>query len=777
MRGSRMMILGRWCSLAAMVVMVLSLSAGADTSARGKPIGTEAQQQRWLSGLALVGAGQTAKAAEVVHRLITDGVADERVRLVDDWLADFERLQAERAERIQSDYEQYVNWAKEDMDKGRWHEVVRTCRLAFKNVRDQDAFRKEPWLIKAVEGTAAAALEYEDEGKWYRAAGIHARLTEIFPHNRDYREALDRCQEHIRIELMYEPKSDWEAMVSGITSEMARDAFRKIATDYLKEPAFKDAAIGGLKQLLLMAGEPQPAGVFKALDDQDAVSEFRIRVNENLKKAKQEDELTVDDLTDDFDNVLTINEEVQLFPEAVLIHEFVHGALEPLDKFSDMIWPAEVQEFNKHTQGKFSGVGIQIRKPPGEPILVVSPLKDSPAYAKGIRPGDLITKINGKPASKYSITRAVREITGPVGTTVTLTIKRPGREDFEVKLERQEITIHTIKGFDRDEEGDWKFIVDPVRKIGYVRMTNFTEGTFDELRTVLERLTHRQGIRGLIFDLRDNPGGPLKSAVDVADLFLGADQQIVSTLDRHKNPWQVSSSTEPVYADFPLVVLVSKYSASASEIVAGALQVHKRAVIVGERTYGKGSVQQVLLLNRSRSAFLKLTTALYYLPNGRCLHKDEDSTTWGVDPDIEARLVPKERVKLSELQLKREILKGKNQSELTDEDLRHVTDYHGLGRSDDQDEDRETEGPDSSEPLTDTAPADEEAEHAKGDEGEDEEDDELDTTRTDPNDYPEIDPQLEEALLLMRVWLETDQAWPTRPAEIAATPAAASVGG
>jgi carboxyl-terminal processing protease len=303
-------------------------------------------------------------------------------------------------------------------------------------------------------------------------------------------------------------------------------------------------------------------------------------------------------------------------------------------------------------------------------------------------------------------------------------------------------------------------------------MSNFTEGTIDELVEVVSRLKDKEGMRGFIFDLRDNPGGPLKAAVDVSDLFLDAEKLIVSTKDRHEQPWVKTSSNEKHFTDFPMVVVANRYSASASEIVTGALQVHNRALIVGERTYGKGSVQQVLPLNHSRLAFLKLTTALYYLPNGRCLHKEDDSTTWGVDPDVLVDLVPKERIKVNAHRLKKDILKGKNQKQLTEEELEEVAGYEPSTQpADDEDgkaPDEAEKGAEPDEALQDSAPGAEK----EFSPGEGEEDEEEMITRSDPNDWPEIDPQLEAALLLMRIRLETNQPWKPDAEALAATPAA-----
>jgi len=417
-----------------------------------------------------------------------------------------------------------------------------------------------------------------------------------------------------------------------------------------------------------------------------------------------------------------------------------------------MLWPADIEEFDKHTQGKFTGVGISIRKETGEPIRVMSPLADSPAYHAGIRPGDFITHIDGKPAAPLTIRLAVKRITGPPGTFVTLTIKRPGREEeFDVKLERAEITIYTIKGYKRQESGRWDFMIDPDQKIGYVRMTNFASETTRELATVMKTLRQEHGLRGLILDLRHNPGGLLQAAVEVTNLFLNGDKEIVSTRDQRGRQDMQMFTSEPEgahYPDIPMIVLVNESSASASEIVTGALQAHQRALVVGERTFGKGSVQQVLdVTHGRREAFLKLTTAWYYLPNGRCLHRHDDAETWGVDPDVEIKLVPKEIIKIANMQLRKDILKGRNQKELTDEDY---------------------------EKVFSTRPSETDKEHDPGDDSDDEAQEDVDEdeiARKDPNEWPELDPQLEAALLLMRVRLETNHPWPMRPQAVAATPA------
>ncbi len=740
---------------------------------------SQAESKRWSEGLTLLGTGKLDQATSLILE-VARNVDDASVAKVKQWLESFEEFQEARRSRIQADYDKYVQWAKEDIAAGRWRQAILDCDLAYNYCFDKEKFRQEPWVQEAVEGVVDLARKYESEGEWYKAAGIYAQLNDMFYLEKSYRQALERCQEHIRIDLTYIPSEneddekadedllapDWESNVVHIVPRMTRDALRKVHNDYIREPDFKELTIAALEQVLRFIDEPGMERVFPSLSDEDEVESFRSRVEAKLQQAKAREQMTVSDLIAYFNRVLTINDETGMLPQNVLIYEFTHGSMAPLDEFTDMIWPAERMEFNKHTQGRFSGVGISIRKELGKPIRVVTPLEDTPAYRAGIQPGDEITKINGKSAKKYRIMDAVREITGPPGTTVTLTIQRLGVPNpFDVTLERQEITIFTVKGHQRDEDGRWKFMIDPKEKIGYLRLTNFTDNSIDEMRDIIGQL-EGEGMRGLIFDLRANPGGPLRAAIEVADMFLEEKQNIVSTRDREGRVSEMSSTREGSYLDFPMIVLINEVSASASEIVAGALQVHGRALIVGERSFGKGSVQQVLFLNNSGIARLKLTTARYYLPNGRSLHREEEAEIWGVDPNVEVPLVIKEERKGNEARLKNDILKGKGQDSLSDEVLDNIV--SGRNRDDEETKDEEPE----KETATETTIS---KEAKPEDLGEDEDW----VIRDDDNNYPEIDPQLETALLLMRVRLETGQQWPlgeNAPSEVAVTGASSSGG-
>lgn len=759
-------IVGCFLNLA-IVCWLIVLTPGAPVTAQVssavldvEPIGDASLQAQWVEGLRMAQTGAFDQAARHVDAIVAAGVSDVRVQKVKKWLHELAEMQAARLERTEKDYRKYVEWVHDDMQahqederRGWWRLAAVDAARAYNSAPDREAFLKEAWLEELVEGASKAAAEYEKEGEWLEAARIYGPLADMLRHRKELKQALERCQAYIRLELIYSEDADWETTVKNIFPSMATDAFRKIEDNYLSDPSFKDAAAAGLEQMLRMTRVEKLGKTFSALNDRDKVEEFSDRLEVRLEQVRRAGTLGVEGLVEIFERVLTINREINLFPQTVAIYEFVHGALQPLDPFSDMLWPANILEFNKNTQGRFSGVGIQIRKRPGEPILVVSPLDDTPAYRKGIQPNDLITEIDGRPTDKITITEAVRRITGPPGTSVTLTIERVGEEKpFPVKLERQEITIFTVKGYERDEKGEWKYMISPEEKIAYLRMTSFTENTINELRKTLHQLRDKEQMRGLIFDLRGNPGGPLKAAVDVTELFLGKGKKIVSTKDRDGQVWSKSSSNSVRFNDFPMIIIVDETTASASEIVSGALQIHKRALILGERSFGKGSVQQVLPLNRTNLAYLKLTTAHYYLPNDRCLHREEDATTWGVDPDIHVRLVPKEFVRMNELRLKKDILKGLNQDALSEDDLKSVTEYKS--NSDETDESAEESA------------SEEKAEPAEDDDDTDVVDEsKLDPPRKDENEFPAMDPQLEVALAMMRIRLESGVDWPFSPPE------------
>ncbi len=297
------------------------------------------------------------------------------------------------------------------------------------------------------------------------------------------------------------------------------------------------------------------------------------------------------------------------------------------DQHTNSFTADQYKRFNKQIRGSFSGIGAEISKEDGH-IIIVSPLEDSPAYKAGIMAGDIILEINGELADDITTLEAVEQITGPEGTEVQLLVRHPNNVEELISIIRQKIKINTIKGFKRDQNGHWNFIIDPQLKIGYIRMTQFSQTSYNLFKQALDNLVSSQ-MKGLIIDLRYNPGGLLDAAVKISDLFLD-EGVIVSTKGRNRKEEIYHAHKNGFTNDFPIVIIVNEHSASASEILSGALKDNNRAIILGTRTYGKGSVQQKFDLGEYGGA--KVTTALYYMPNGKNINKNKNAETWGVDP-------------------------------------------------------------------------------------------------------------------------------------------------
>ena len=315
-----------------------------------------------------------------------------------------------------------------------------------------------------------------------------------------------------------------------------------------------------------------------------------------------------------FSEVLTLvrHNYVESTDSRELIFGAIRGMLEGLDPHSSFMQPELYKEMQVETQGSFGGLGIEITVRERY-LTVVAPIDGTPADRAGIVAGDRIIRIDGAPTKDMTLVDAVRKLRGPKGTPVTITILREGQDPFDVTVTRDIIEVHSVRTSDL---GDG---------IGYVRLISFQERTSRDLQEELKALREK-GMRGLVLDLRNNPGGLLTQAVQIADLFLEKGKLIVYTEGRAKsqNLSFVDQHDNP--QDFPMVVLVNKGSASASEIVAGALQDHQRAVVVGTQTFGKGTVQTVIPLNDGSG--LRLTTAKYFTPNKRAI----DGA--GLAPDI-----------------------------------------------------------------------------------------------------------------------------------------------
>jgi C-terminal peptidase prc len=358
------------------------------------------------------------------------------------------------------------------------------------------------------------------------------------------------------------------------------------------------------------------------------------------------------------------------------LHISLQRMLANLDPYTTYIDPATLDKFKQDIDATFTGIGIQIRKDTNTgQLLVVTPIKGSPAYRAGLQPGDIITKIvremDGKgkkldPPEEIAtkglpLNDAVKNILGQAGTKVKLVFVREGeKEPKTVEITRARIEVETVLGWKRNEDNaNWEYMIDDKNKIGYIRLTSFSRNSFRDLKNVVDDLV-KQGMKGFILDLRFNPGGLLDSAVDITDLFVD-DGLIVSIRPRGRPESKIPGHHEGSLLDFPMVCMVNGFSASGSEIVSAALQDHKRALIVGERSYGKGSVQNIMPFEGGE---LKFTTATFWRPSGKNLNKastgGKDDDEWGVTPDKVVSLTRKEQEDLAEHQHESEVIRPAN---------------------------------------------------------------------------------------------------------------------
>ncbi|HTL29727.1 MAG TPA: S41 family peptidase [Tepidisphaeraceae bacterium] len=575
------------------------------------------------------------------------------------------------------------------LDGGKDSYAITFAARAYLLADDKEAFRKEPWIDALVQKTIKLAADADEHQQWLTALRLYSDLGSIEPANPEWKDKLKLATRRIRLLAVYAPdeikttqdkeskerdevealvktqaekdkdattkpvtepnesfKTDWHDTLKGIRLDMLKEALADARSNYWRDVNYRTLLLGGLKGVQAVVTTPGLEAAFPNLKDDNKRQEFQKTLDECIASANDQG---VDNdavlLSSSLSKLKSANTETVDLPEEVLVSEFADGAFAELDPFTSMIWPSDVEEFNKSTQGEFSGVGIQIQLEDAA-LKVVSPLEDSPAYKQGIKAGDIITAINGKNAKGITLNQAVKNITGVEGTYVTLTIRSPGGKVKEYRIRREKIKVASVKGWTHKPGGGWDYFIDPVQKVGYVRLTNFTKTSGAEMDQAVDEMK-AQGAKAMILDLRYNPGGLLTAATDIADKFL-KEGTIVSTKADRDTPVAPPIDAKDSKDDFelPMVVLVNQFSASASEIVSGALKDLHRATIVGERTFGKGSVQMLFPIDRDPSgrgkSYLKLTTSHYYLPSGRCIHREENSTAWGVDPDLTVEMTPEQ---------------------------------------------------------------------------------------------------------------------------------------
>jgi len=629
------------------------------------------------------------------------------------WAAQFETLCQQFTTERHTQFEKAVANVKllESHDLATY--AMDELSRAYLRADDKDAFRKEKWVDDLVAQSITLAKQYEDSEQWLKALRLYSDLTAVEPAIAMWKDKMKLVTRRVRLLMVYTPTmlkqlqeaegkerktaeellnppstqptagatpatqptattqnsedtaTDWHDVVKGIEYGMLWDALRDAEQNYYRTVSYQGLLKGGLMGVRTIVTTPGLEHAFPDLADKEKAKQFLAVIDscqQAADAASDNDAETV--LSQSLDKLLEANKKTVNIPEEVFISEFADGTFSTLDPFSTIIWPYDSAEFHKTTQGEFGGVGIQIENDAEGNLKIVSPLEDTPAYRAGIKAGEVITQIDHKSAHGIPIDRAVREITGTAGTKVTLTIRSAAGKESDYVITREVIKVASIKGFNRKPGGGWDYMIDPTNGIAYIRLTNFSRKTADDLDDALDQL-QRQGAKGIVLDLRYNPGGLLSAAIEVVNKFVKQGGIVSTHPDREtrNQPTSVSAEAGKFRCDLPLVVLVNQYSASASEIVSGALKDDHRALIIGERTFGKGSVQMLYQLDggpADAKPSLKLTTSHYYLPGGRCIHREENSSTWGVDPDVRVVMTDEQMFTMNETRRDLDVLRDAN---------------------------------------------------------------------------------------------------------------------
>lgn len=680
-------------------------------------------QQAWAEQL---WKAASAGREDEVTRLLQNpagGGADFRaaVTALEANVASRETRRAEQAKKIEEELARMVGLAGDEKFGDLALSGALRSAVALQMISaDKKAFLERAEITDIVARAEEAARAAEGRGDWLMASELYYRLNLLVEEHGRKSYKADVARERRRLEMirLYAPERFWEIRnarrnaeiefnkaskalaeattaaegnaaddnkplppynptgddfrekLRGIDAELVLKALRGSFLRHVEQTPMEKIMREALGAVRTLAATPDMRKVFPTLADDEARGRFLAALDaEEQRVERLRERATEGDLSRMVQVIADANERTVKLPEYAIMHELGNGGMDALDEFSAIIWPDEMRRFQRNTQGQFYGVGIQIEQDPLQNIRVVTPIEGTPAFRAGVQRGDIILKVNGASTVGFTIDQAVDNITGPLGTKVTLTLKREttdeqgkqSTEELEFPLVRDVIPIYSVKGWRRsgDKETDWDWMIDRDRKIGYVRLSQFAERTLRDLDNAIDEMK-AQGVRGVILDLRFNPGGLLEGSVEVASRFIDAAKPnefkglIVSTHKKNDETQTTETARrgKARLSGLPTVVLINEGSASASEIVSGAIQDYARggsvkAIVLGQRSFGKGSVQNVWPLNTAQvQAAVKVTTNYYHLPGGRMIHRRPNAAMWGVQPNLGVEMLPEQIVEM-----------------------------------------------------------------------------------------------------------------------------------
>jgi len=681
----------------AVALQSASVAVGSESAVLIEKICSEIYEGDFAGARGLVKRSNKSKSAAIsqLANVISEYEATEQKRGIalkaayQEQLVELEKLKAEKDIDDINDVNDIVDALSA---------INQACEFADESQKEQllsDSSVKEI-LQKAID----KAAKLEVDGKWLEAyTNCYAWLMAIDRDNEGYSNYADQLLDKAAIAISFEdsPCETREERFADIEKEMFIRTIVFLDLYYVNSIDYEQMAKNAIERCELL-GEVIGAPSRFSLDSQktkaDSSDAEPFLPPDRRKLAAWLASLDV--LSDEvksasvssrgfdkrkfigiFNEVLRLNETTVDLPQEILIAQFSEASLGTLDPYTVIIWPKQVQDFEKMMTSEFTGIGIEISKPKGL-LTVASLLPDTPAYKSGLDAGDVIQAVDGLKTKDMTLSCAVHKITGPKGTKVVLTIERPGEENTkDITITRDRIIVPTIRGWQRADSGQWRYIIDQKNRIGYVRLTSFAAESAARLENVLLQL-ESQGLRGLILDLRSNSGGLLDSAVAVVDKFIKEGLIVKRQGGFGKMPIYENARRRNTHPNYPVVILVNSGSASASEIVAGALadKKYKRATLVGTRTHGKGSVQGITGYPGG-GAQLKYTMAHYHLPSDQRVEsrdavKKLGREDWGVGPDVEVELKSNEIKKMIEMQRDNDVLVQANHNNANHKQNKHT---------------------------------------------------------------------------------------------------------